>query len=76
MATHSSILAWSISSTEEPGELPSRGCKEKEMIEVTACTHTVKFFQVLQLCFNLPGLLSFDILLSDLNSAWYMIYSY
>ena len=28
MATHSSILAWRISWTEEPGGLQSIGCKE------------------------------------------------
>ena len=27
MATHSSILAWRIPWTEEPGRLESRGCK-------------------------------------------------
>ena len=28
MATHSSILAWEISRTEEPGQLQSLGSKE------------------------------------------------
>ena len=28
MATHSSILAWELPWTEEPGGLQSRGCKE------------------------------------------------
>ena len=28
MATHSSILAWKIPGTEEPGELQSMGSKE------------------------------------------------
>ena len=31
MATHSSILAWEISWTEEPGGLQSMGCKELDM---------------------------------------------
>ena len=31
MATHSSILAWRISRTEEPGGLLSMGCKESDM---------------------------------------------
>ena len=31
MATHSSILAWRIPWTEEPGRLQSMGCKESDM---------------------------------------------
>ena len=31
MATHSSILAWEIPRTEEPGELQSMGRKESDM---------------------------------------------
>ena len=34
MATHSSILAWGIPWTEEPGYSP-RGCKESGMTEAT-----------------------------------------
>ena len=33
--THSSILAWRISWTEEPGGLLSMGCKEPNMTEET-----------------------------------------
>jgi len=33
MATHSSILAWRIPWTEEPGGLQSWGCKESDMTE-------------------------------------------
>ena len=33
MATHSSILAWGIPWTEEPGGLQSRGCKELDTTE-------------------------------------------
>ena len=33
MATHSSILAWRIPWTEEPGGLQSMGCKEIDMTE-------------------------------------------
>ena len=33
MATHSSILAWKIPWTEEPGGLQSMGCKESDTIE-------------------------------------------
>ena len=35
IATRSNVLAWSIPWTEEPGRLPSRGCKESDMTEVT-----------------------------------------
>ena len=35
MATHSSILAWRILWTEEPGGLLSLGCTESDMTEVT-----------------------------------------
>ena len=35
MTTHSSILAWSIPWTEEPGGLQSRVTKESDMNEVT-----------------------------------------
>ena len=35
MATHSSILAWRISSTEEAGGLWSVGCKDLERIKAT-----------------------------------------
>ena len=35
MAIHSSILAWRIPGTEEPGGLQSMGHKELDMIEVT-----------------------------------------
>ena len=42
MATHSSIPAWKIPWTEEPGGLQSMGCKELDMTErtcVRAHTH-------------------------------------
>ena len=35
MATHSSILAWRIPGTEEPGRLQSIGCKESDMNEAS-----------------------------------------
>ena len=35
MATHSSILAWRIPWTEEPGSYGPRGCKELDMTEET-----------------------------------------
>ena len=39
MATHSSVLAWKIPWTEEPGRLQSMGWKELDMIE-HACAYT------------------------------------
>ena len=35
MATHSSVLAWRIPGTEEPGGLPLWGCTESDTTEVT-----------------------------------------
>ena len=39
MANHSSILAWKIPWTEEPGGLQSMGCKDLDVTEHTR-THT------------------------------------
>ena len=38
MATYSSILAWKIPGTEEPGGLQSKG-QQRDMTEVTWHTH-------------------------------------
>ena len=35
MATHSSVLAWRIPGTGEPGELPYVGCAESDTTEAT-----------------------------------------
>ena len=35
MATHSSILAWSIPQTKEPGQPSPQGQKELDMMEAT-----------------------------------------
>ena len=35
MATHSSIPAWTVPWTEEPGGLQSMGCKQSDMTEAT-----------------------------------------
>ena len=40
MATHSSILAWEIPWTEEPGGLQSTGHKESDTTETETHTHT------------------------------------
>ena len=39
MATHSSILAWKIPLTEEPGGLQSMGRKESDMTEQMSTQH-------------------------------------
>ena len=41
MATHSSILAWRITWTEEPGGLQSIGLTESDTTEATKHAHTV-----------------------------------
>ena len=48
MAAHSSILAWRIPWTEEPGGLWSMGCIESDMTEVTMHTCT-SWFSVLDI---------------------------
>ena len=42
MATHSSILAWEISRTEEPGRLQSMGLKESD---TTKQQHAQSYFE-------------------------------
>ena len=41
MATHSSILAWRIPWTEEPGELRPRGRKESDTTERLALSFSI-----------------------------------
>ena len=53
MTTHSSILAWEMPWTEEPGRLQCLGLKELNMTE--ACTHT----SVLLFINNLAEVISF-----------------
>ena len=43
MATHSSILAWKIIWTEEPGGLQSMGPQESDMTELLSCTHALSW---------------------------------
>ena len=43
IATHSSILAWRIPWTEEPGRLQSMGHKESDTTEVTKKGMAVQF---------------------------------
>ena len=66
MATHSSILAWRIPWTEEPGRLQPMGHKELDMTDCLtthACTHThthtwVEFLSFLHALFLLAALCS------------------
>ena len=48
MATHSSILAWRIPCTEEPGGLQSRGSQRfrHDWATNTACQDTIKYILV------------------------------
>ena len=47
MATHSSILAWRIPQTEDPGGCRPWGCKESDMTErLTRLVHTLTMFHV------------------------------
>ena len=41
LATHSSILAWRIPRTKEPGGLSPRGRKESNMTEQLTHTHSI-----------------------------------
>ena len=43
MATHSSILAWRISWTEEPDGLESRGHKESDLTKQQQYVHFIVF---------------------------------
>ena len=47
MATHSSILAWSIPWTEEPGRLQSTGRKESDMTEHLSALHPLAVVNML-----------------------------
>ena len=55
-ATHSSILAWRIPRTEEPGGLQSIGLQESDMTEATqhartdVCIHTLAYTYLSSLC--------------------------
>ena len=53
MATHSSILAWRILWTEEPGVLQS---KESNMTETTEHAHTVRLKMHIRCHLAIPAL--------------------
>ena len=50
--THTSILAWRIPWTEEPGSYSPKGCKELDMTEVTS--HKPIVWISHSLCIHLP----------------------
>ena len=53
MATHSSILAWKIPWTEEPGKLQSHGVAESDMTEQLNFTFTFNWHLIRTLSFTL-----------------------
>ena len=57
MTTYSSILAWRIPWTEEPGGHSPRGCKEldmtKQLTRAHAHTHTHTHTQILDQCVSI-----------------------
>ena len=53
MPTHSSILAWKIPWTVEPGGLQSMGCKESDMTEQLSM-HEHWGMCLFELCFSHP----------------------
>ena len=72
MATHSSILAWEIPWTEEPGGLQSGGHRKSDRAEYT-CTHTCKSHEKTSLIF-LAGayLLPASPQPTEYHPSWYL----
>ena len=76
MATHSSILAWEITQTEESGGLQSKGSqrvgqdREREMLSIFSCTFlpSVCLISIQILCPFLIGL--FVLFLSSFKSFY------
>ena len=50
MTTHSSILAWRVPWTEEPGGYGPEGCKELDTTEVTVHTCTQLLHTAVDFC--------------------------
>ena len=44
MATHSSILAWRIPWTEEPGGLQTMGCAKSQTLQIITTQGMLRFF--------------------------------
>ena len=65
MATHSSILAWEIPWTEEPGGLQSMGSQTVRHVLATEHTlvqaNTFSCFSVLEITINMPKFPTFGI---------------
>ena len=71
MATHSSTLAWKIPWTEEPSRLPSRGCKESNMIEWHyLLTYCLKYYLSWLLSFFSAPLKNVHEVSASLASSW------
>ena len=72
MATHSSILAWEVPWTEEPGGLQSGGHRKSDRAEYT-CTHTCKSHEKTSLIF-LAGayLLPASPQPTEYHPSWYL----
>ena len=64
MATHSSIPAWQIPWTEEPGGLQSADCKESDTTERTQQIHVPLSLDMEQVAFGEE----FQIEVSEMNS--------
>ena len=74
MATHSSVLAWRIPGTGEPGGLPGSlwGCTESDTTEVTQQQQQcviVHMHHIFFICSSVDGHLGFIHVLAIVNSA-------
>ena len=56
MATHSSIPAWGIPGTEEPGGLQSMGSQSRTQLSDLACTHTQDIWNRFKMCIHQPNM--------------------
>ena len=82
MATHSSILAWKISWTEEPDGLQSWACKQSDISEWLTLSHTCCCCSVTQLCPTLWDPMDYSLLISSVHGIiltkileWVAMYS-
>ena len=76
MATHSSVLAWRIPGTEEPGRLPSMGSHRvghdwSDLAKNTSLS-TIHFWKLKYIYFNLSKIgARFVMILDDFNNPFY-----
>ena len=82
MATHSSILAWKISWTEEPDGLQSWACKQSDISECLTLSHTCCCCSVTQLFPTLWDPMDYSLLISSVHGIiltkileWVAMYS-